>query len=964
MGFVVNIDLTNSTFSLEADDGTVQLVQVDEETDFAFAQSGGDGGGTGDDPAAGSKSTALQDDFTTDGDGPTFQPGVLEDLREGNYVVVFGERLSDNDIIAATKVEVFDERPVEIPDGPDPNDGPVVSGEVLSIDLDAMSFEVRSDDGQVHQVVTDLETVFLTAVPQIDDDLDGDGIPGDGTATSKAASLQADGDDDDPATGPDGGFNDGVFTDIQVGFYVAVFGEQHADGEGVLAREVRIFEESPVDHPGGPGDGGETPAAAGTILNIDSATLSFEVELDDTGEIVRVVADTLTTDFLIQLPVDVTQGDDDGTAVATRTSGHQDANGDGVADGVGNGSPDDLVPATFDDLQVGYHVVVFGEHDDTGGIVASKVEIFEEHPAEPNDGEPDGEGPILVGLVLSVDASTMSFEVDPDGSDDVFRVLAKEDTEFLLAVRDTLPGASGGDDDTATRATLLQNGGPPDGSGDGRGLDLVEAVFDSLQAGRFVVVFGENDPATGEIIADKVEIYNEKPEDPNGGGPGAHGRARGLLSRGGGRIDVSHLPDLANLGLGRLFLDIPANAILEDLDVEIGVPELPTDRGALQAVEFIIPGHTGRFEFMEPVIIGIPFPDDVADPAMLTIQLWDLDSETWVPIDLPESVEVDAASGVVTARVTHFSIYGVQTETVGSEDGAPNPDLTGNGFVDFDDFLLFAGAFGSRPGDGNWNPQADLDENDSINFDDFLLFAGSFGKPAAGPALTKPVGAVPSPGGATLTLVTQSADEKATVRISVEGMQFLEGFGFRVDYDADSMEWTSAVSAGESLAGSPLAVSPEPGVVLLADAFGGDAVGGGELATLRFRIIGEGSTDILLSGVRVAEAGEGIRALPDARSRVLMAPARFALETAYPNPFNPETTVPYAMPEAGHVRLTVYNLLGQVVSVLVDAEASAGRHSVRWDGRNSAGAAVGSGIYFVRMTAEGFSDVSRLTLLK
>ena len=78
------------------------------------------------------------------------------------------------------------------------------------------------------------------------------------------------------------------------------------------------------------------------------------------------------------------------------------------------------------------------------------------------------------------------------------------------------------------------------------------------------------------------------------------------------------------------------------------------------------------------------------------------------------------------------------------------------------------------------------------------------------------------------------------------------------------------------------------------------------------------------------------------------APQAVALHAAYPNPFNPQTAIRFDLPAAAHVRLVVYNTLGQKVAVLVDEERSAGSHTARFDGSRLA-----SGLYLYRLEAEG-----------
>ena len=93
-------------------------------------------------------------------------------------------------------------------------------------------------------------------------------------------------------------------------------------------------------------------------------------------------------------------------------------------------------------------------------------------------------------------------------------------------------------------------------------------------------------------------------------------------------------------------------------------------------------------------------------------------------------------------------------------------------------------------------------------------------------------------------------------------------------------------------------------------------------------------------------------------------PAAYALSRNYPNPFNPTTTIDYQLPEAAEVRLAIYNLLGQQVRTLVAARRPAGRYKAQWDGRNTTGEAVGSGVYLYRFSAGGFVQVRKMLLVK
>ena len=95
-----------------------------------------------------------------------------------------------------------------------------------------------------------------------------------------------------------------------------------------------------------------------------------------------------------------------------------------------------------------------------------------------------------------------------------------------------------------------------------------------------------------------------------------------------------------------------------------------------------------------------------------------------------------------------------------------------------------------------------------------------------------------------------------------------------------------------------------------------------------------------------------------------VVPSGFILEQNYPNPFNPITEIGFSLPKMSKVNLTVYNVLGQEVINLIESSLPSGNHRVIWDGRNELGAAVGSGIYFYRLTADDFEAKRKMTLLK
>ena len=93
-------------------------------------------------------------------------------------------------------------------------------------------------------------------------------------------------------------------------------------------------------------------------------------------------------------------------------------------------------------------------------------------------------------------------------------------------------------------------------------------------------------------------------------------------------------------------------------------------------------------------------------------------------------------------------------------------------------------------------------------------------------------------------------------------------------------------------------------------------------------------------------------------------PARTDLTGNFPNPFNPNTSIRYALAEEGEVSMVIHNILGQPVRTLLNRSVPVGYHSVVWDGRDDAGKSPASGVYLVRMATGNYLETRRILLLK
>ena len=102
--------------------------------------------------------------------------------------------------------------------------------------------------------------------------------------------------------------------------------------------------------------------------------------------------------------------------------------------------------------------------------------------------------------------------------------------------------------------------------------------------------------------------------------------------------------------------------------------------------------------------------------------------------------------------------------------------------------------------------------------------------------------------------------------------------------------------------------------------------------------------------------------MPLAVDEKLMIPTEYALAQNYPNPFNPETRIHYELPESGHVRLVIYDILGRELVQLVNTQQGPGRYDILWKGDDASGLPVSSGIYFYQLKAGSFSETKKMVV--
>jgi len=294
--------------------------------------------------------------------------------------------------------------------------------------------------------------------------------------------------------------------------------------------------------------------------------------------------------------------------------------------------------------------------------------------------------------------------------------------------------------------------------------------------------------------------------------------------------------------------------------------------------------------------------------------------------------------------------------------------------VDYDDFFIFADHFGLTAGSETFDAAFDLSPNNTVDFDDFFVFADNFGREMVGVGKVVP----------TMTGLNSDAryyleagsdlpriGEELSVAVSLEDFVEVRGYGLTVEFDNQLLEFVETRVddnlLGETDLSAPQVFAQADGKVAIA-ALGNTASEGGLGLNLIFRARQEiEDSYIELTNGTLQDGTYGLNQITTPVSiRIETRPEAYALHDNYPNPFNPETTIKYQLPDAGQVRLEVYNMLGQAVRTLVDNQfQNAGRYTLQWDATNNSGQPLSSGVYFYRIIAGGeYQSHKKMLLLK
>jgi hypothetical protein len=202
-----------------------------------------------------------------------------------------------------------------------------------------------------------------------------------------------------------------------------------------------------------------------------------------------------------------------------------------------------------------------------------------------------------------------------------------------------------------------------------------------------------------------------------------------------------------------------------------------------------------------------------------------------------------------------------------------------------------------------------------------------------------------------------------------------------LNFHSTSYDWLVIAGAKAMYKGDGT-VNGTDGFTFQLNAIDGQVNGGGDVDKFRIKIkqtdgdviydnqMGAGDDDDPTTGLGGGniKIHKGISkiAVDDGQEELLSEtiPESYGLEQNYPNPFNPTTEIAFGIPEAGEVKLAIFNLSGQLVRTLVSGQLSAGNHRVTWNATDERGQRVASGIYLYVLKAGSVTIHKRLVLMK
>ena len=354
---------------------------------------------------------------------------------------------------------------------------------------------------------------------------------------------------------------------------------------------------------------------------------------------------------------------------------------------------------------------------------------------------------------------------------------------------------------------------------------------------------------------------------------------------------------------------------------------------------------------------------EVTDASILVLR-----PEGWALVDQVQRVAV----GTVTSPIGWLGVF-----RLGVVLPPPPYDLTGDGQVDVLDLIQV----GLRFGETGTDIPGDINRDGVVDILDLIQIGLRFGQRTqvtrVAPALS------PCPP-VMLSLQSQPAVGQVRWSVHASSVADIRGFQLAIEYDASQFDVVS-VEPGTALQerGPTYWLPPTVGAgkiqvasVLLGNQPWTQPTSEDPAALAWFTLASRSGQQPAVDQVRLLTAkladAQGLPLAFQLRPHISPpdpVPSDFQLGPNYPNPFNPETWIPYQLPTSADVRLQVYDTTGQLVRSLDLGYRNAGlyhspQRAAHWDGHNNTGQAVASGVYFYRIQAGDFAGTRRMIVVK
>ena len=288
--------------------------------------------------------------------------------------------------------------------------------------------------------------------------------------------------------------------------------------------------------------------------------------------------------------------------------------------------------------------------------------------------------------------------------------------------------------------------------------------------------------------------------------------------------------------------------------------------------------------------------------------------------------------------------------------------------IDITDISAISAAFTATSDSSFWNAFADIDGDGSVFVSDLNLSAGNQGKKASDDGDDLPFyKVIPGSNSGSLVRLERTGETAAGITYSVLASDLAHLRGYAVELAINSADWDvvgitdglERYSSAYSLHRDYRFESLYVGVIMGAYVVGDNKV---ELMSLTLQPkVANPEAPALLAVTLVDGNGDVASAIISDNNALL--PVAFSVSQNFPNPFNPTTNISFSLPDAGRVKLAIYNLLGQEIATLASGDMDPGVYRVVWNATDKMGQKVSTGMYFYRLTVDNRVVATKKMLL-